>query len=54
VSAAMCPQGRCQTQRDGRSNYHDDGHLSESGALAYSYLVGEAIKRATGVSSPPR
>jgi hypothetical protein len=43
VAAAMCNRGRCETERDGRSIYRDDHHLSVSGALAYASLVKEAI-----------
>jgi peptidoglycan/LPS O-acetylase OafA/YrhL len=52
VSGAMCPAGSCETERDGRSDYHDDGHLSASGALAYAFLIREAVTGKPGISAP--
>jgi hypothetical protein len=44
VWKVMCPATGCEIERDGRANYRDDNHLGVSGALAYSYLVREAIE----------
>jgi hypothetical protein len=42
-AASICAHGKCETQRNGRSLYRDDSHLSVAGALAYGTIIRIAV-----------